>query len=208
MKPVKIVVRFMDGRIKKGYTQDFFPNKAAFHLSRNEAGRAEESEEIRVNELKAVFFVHTFAGNPDYKERKRFDEGDNPGGRKVEVTFSDGELLQGSILGYNPKEAGFFLFPADPKSNNMRAFVVNASVKAFRFLDSNNEPTNAKDKYECLIPETRGKLLMVSGEERSVLKLVLSKVLETDSGREYIIEKLGKDYLQIAEELLEEMETS
>jgi hypothetical protein len=208
MKPVKIVVRFRDERIKKGYTQDFFPNKPVFHLVRNQGGGSDEPEEIRVSDLKAVFFVHTFAGNPDYKERKRFSEGDSPGGRKVEVAFTDGEVLQGSILGYNPKEAGFFLFPADPRSNNMRAFVVNASVSAFRFLESDAEPADAKGKYECLIPEARGKLLMVSGEERSVLKLVLSKVLETDSGREYIIEKLGKDYLQIAEELLEEMETA
>jgi hypothetical protein len=57
-----------------------------------------------------------------------------------------------------------------------------------------------------LIPETGGKLLMVSGEERKVLKLILAGVLETDSGREYIIEKLGEVYLRLAEELLEEME--
>jgi len=31
-------------------------------------------------------------------------------------------------------------------------------------------------------------------------------VLETDSGREYIVEKLGDSYLKIAQELLEEME--
>jgi hypothetical protein len=114
--------------------------------------------------------------------------------------------LRGSILGYNAKEAGFFFFPADPKSNNQRAFVVNASVKKIRYLGSDPTPSRANNDYQCLIPETRGKLLMVSGEERKVLKLILARVLETDSGREYIIENLGEDYLKIALELLEEME--
>jgi hypothetical protein len=48
---------------------------------------------------------------------------------------------------------------------------------------------------------------MVSGKEKKVLKLVLSKVLGTESGREYIIGKLGNAYLGIAEELLKEMDT-
>jgi hypothetical protein len=47
---------------------------------------------------------------------------------------------------------------------------------------------------------------MVRGEERRVLRLALSKVLGMDSGREYIIENLGEDYLKIAQDLLEEME--
>ena len=47
---------------------------------------------------------------------------------------------------------------------------------------------------------------MVSGKEKKVLRLVLSKVLETDRGRAYITGKLGGDYLRIAEELLKEME--
>jgi hypothetical protein len=206
MKPVKIVVRFSDGRVKKGYCQDFFPNKPLFHLIRNDAGRSQELEEIPVADLKALFFVNTFAGNPDYKERKEFAEGDSPKGRKVEVSFADGEILQGSVLGYSTKEPGFFLFPVDPNSNNLKAFVMNASVKEFRYLGSETAPVSTKNDYQCLIPENRGKLLMISGEERKVLRLVLSKVLETDSGKEYIIEKLGAHYLKIAQELLEEME--
>ena len=58
------------------------------------------------------------------------------------------------------------------------------------------------------IPETCGKLLMVTDEETMLLKVVLSKVMETDSGRQYIVEKLGNSYLQIASELLKQMESS
>jgi hypothetical protein len=134
MEPAKIVARFRDGQIKKGYSQDFFPNKPVFHLAKDARGTAGEPEAVQVNDLKALFFVKDFSGNPNYKEQKRFMEGDKPSGRKVEVTFLDGEVLEGSVLGYNPKQSGFFLFLADPKGNNIRVFVVNNAIKKFRYL--------------------------------------------------------------------------
>jgi hypothetical protein len=218
MDPVKIVVRFSDGRIKKGYSQDFFPNKPVFHLTISQSVESAEPEEIRLADLKAIFFVNAFDGNPHYSERKEFAEGDSPKGRKIEVAFADGEIIQGSVLGYNPKEIGFFLFPADPNSNNLRAFVVNKAVNKFRYLGSEQSQTStsaqastqaqapARNDYQVLLPETWGKLLMLSGEERTLLALILARVMETDSGREYIIEKLGKRYLKIAYDLLKEME--
>ena len=134
MKPAKIVAKCGSGKIIRGYSQDFFPNKPVFHLSKSENGTSQKIEELRTMDLKALFFVKDFLGNPDHKERKVFLEGDKASGRKVEVTFIDGEVLQGSVLGYNPQQLGFFLFPVDPKSNNERVFIVNASVKDFRYL--------------------------------------------------------------------------
>ncbi len=208
MDSVKIVVRFADGRVLKGYSQDFFPNKPVFHLVKNLARGSANVKEIRISELKAIYFVKTFAGNPDYKERKTFAEGDISQGRKAEVAFVDGEILQGSVLGYNPKDSGFFLFPSDPRSNNHRVFVVNNSVKSFKYLEAGLVPKTHKDDYQSLIPEIRGKLLMITDEERILLRMVLSKVMETDSGRDYIVEKLGVPYLKIAEELLKSMEAA
>ena len=207
MESVKIVVRFADGRILKGYSQDFFPNKPAFHLAKNLAKGSTNHKEISVSDLKAIFFVKTFAGNPDYKERKRFVEGDIAQGRKAEVVFLDGEILQGSVLGYDPNSPGFFLFPSDPKSNNQRVFVINSAVKNFRYLKDEMAQKNPGDDYQCLVPATRGKLLMVTDQERILLREVLSKVMETHGGREYIVERLGEPYLQIAADLLEEMES-
>jgi hypothetical protein len=140
-------------------------------------------------------------------ERKRFVEGDSAQSRKAEVIFLDGEVLQGSILGYDPKGPGFFLFPSDPKSNNQRVFVINSAVKSFRYLEDEMSQKTPGDGYQCLMPETRGKLLMVTDEERILLRVVLSKVMETEGGREYIVEKLGEPYLQIAADLLKEMES-
>lgn len=131
---LKIVAHYADGRVVKGYSQDFFPNKPHFHLFPAFGEPTDKAIEVRIQELKAVFFVRDFAGNPSYNERKGFAEGERPPGRKVEVTFRDGEVLVGTTLGYDPKRLGFFFIPADPKSNNLKVFAVSAAVTNVRFL--------------------------------------------------------------------------
>jgi hypothetical protein len=133
METLKVVARYIDGRVSKGLSQDFFPNKDRFHIYPADKASS-ETIEIFLKELKAVFFVRDFVGNFQYDERKEYVEGDKPSGRKIEVTFKDGEVLVGTTLGYDPSRPGFFLFPADPKSNNVRVFAVTTSVKKVRFL--------------------------------------------------------------------------
>jgi hypothetical protein len=133
MEALKIVARYVDGRVAKGLSQDFFPNKDRFHISPTDKS-SRETVEILLKELKAVFFVRDFVGDSQYNERKEYVEGEKPTGRKIEVTFKDGEVLVGTTLGYDPSRPGFFLFPADPKSNNVRVFAVTTAVKKVRFL--------------------------------------------------------------------------
>jgi hypothetical protein len=133
METLKVVGRYNDGRVVKGLSQDFFPNKDRFHISPGNKPSA-ETVEILLKELKAVFFVRDFVGDSQYNERKEYAEGEKPAGRKIEVTFRDGEVLVGTTLGYDPSRLGFFLFPADPKTNNVRVFAVTTSVKKVRFL--------------------------------------------------------------------------
>ena len=73
-----------------------------------------------------------FNGNPQYQERKSF--GSKSQGRRVEVTFSDGEVVLGTTLNYRPDGQGFFVSPADPGANNTRVFVVSAALRRVRFL--------------------------------------------------------------------------
>jgi len=133
MEPVKVVARYVNGKRVKGFSQDFFPNKDRFHVY-PAAKPSGEAVEVLVKELKAIFFVQDFVGNAFYNERKKYMEGENPSGRKVEVTFMDGEVLVGSTLGYDPNRVGFFVFPADPKCNNIRVFALTAAIKKVRFL--------------------------------------------------------------------------
>ena len=133
---VKIVVHYGDGKILKGFSQDFYPNKPSFHLLPATTGFSftDEAVGVRIEELKAVFFVRDFAGDPSYDERKNFAEGERPPGRKVRVVFKDGEVLVGSTVGYDRQRRGFFLVPADPLSNNRSIFAVSAAVTSVRFL--------------------------------------------------------------------------
>jgi len=133
MGKVKVVVRYSDGKIIKGSSKDFFPNKDSFHLipANNPSGGPIE---VSIKDLKAIFMVRDFIGNRLYKERKKYIEGEKPSGKKVEVTFMDSEVLVGSTLGYDPKRQGFFIFPADPKSNNIRVYVVSSGAKKVRYL--------------------------------------------------------------------------
>lgn len=47
---------------------------------------------------------------------------------------------------------------------------------------------------------------MLSGAERILFKLVLPRIMEAKSARQYIVENLGSAYLPIGQELLQEME--
>ncbi len=134
VEAVKVIARFADGRVAKGHTLDFNPAKAMFHLLPMGAPTDADQPEIAISELKALFFVRDFTGNPHYTEKKDFSAARKPAGRRIEVTFKDGEVLVGSTMGYDKKRQGFFLFPADPISNNQKVYVVNAAVKSARYL--------------------------------------------------------------------------
>ena len=132
--PIKVVVRYSDGRILKGYTQNFAPDKAFFHLLPVDAEFPDQNKNISFKGLKAVFFVRDFTGNQSYIEKKIFPQGMNIIGRKIEVTFKDGEVLVGSTMGYDPGRSGFFVYPSDQNWNLLRAFVVSEAIESVRFI--------------------------------------------------------------------------
>ncbi len=125
----QVVAHYADGRILKGWAADFFPNKTSFHLEREGSG---ETMEIQIEELKGVFFVKTFEGNPQAQLRT---DGERAGmGKKIQVEFTDGETLIGYTSGYNPGRAGFFVFPIDPADNNEKVYVVTDATTAVSFI--------------------------------------------------------------------------
>jgi hypothetical protein len=128
----QVVARCQDGRVLKGLTNDFFPAKDRFHLLPAGSPAGAVPVEVVVSSLKAVFFVHDLKGSPDHKKTNAFDHA--LPGRKIRVVFKDGEVLVGTTNGYQPGRPGFFLFPADSKSNNERCYIVSASAKEITFL--------------------------------------------------------------------------
>jgi len=130
----KIVVRYQNGRVVKGTTGDFLPTKPAFHLTLADATRDAKPLDVQVAELKAIFFVKDFVGNPERKKSQEFPAGRPVVGRKIRVVFQDGETLVGTTQGYDPLRPGFFVIPADANSNNERCFVVTRATKQVSFI--------------------------------------------------------------------------
>ncbi len=128
MVPNKVVIKFKDNTLAKGKTSDFFPNKTQFHLEDTNG----EILDINIEDLKAVFFVKDFEGNKDHKDD--YSDEIAAGGRKIKVSFSDGETIVGYTLGYSPDRQGFYLTPADLQGNNERIFVVKSATENIEFL--------------------------------------------------------------------------
>jgi hypothetical protein len=129
----KVVVAYLDGRRLKGYTNDFSPVRDQFYLFPEglDPKPGDRGTPVRIAELKAVFFVKDFAGNSGQREATA--AAPLPG-KKIEVTFADGERLIGSSVAYNPRNLGFFMQPANPADNNERIFVINRNVKQVKVL--------------------------------------------------------------------------
>jgi FMN phosphatase YigB (HAD superfamily) len=135
----KVVVHYVDGRIEKGYTSDFQPQKEMFHLVIDEEGR-EKSKPVKIDDLKAVFFVKELKGKyQDVPETKKTFEDEEFKdkklvGKKIKIVFTDGEVLYGITFGYSQQRRGFFFNPLNPESNNERIFAVWSAVKDMKIL--------------------------------------------------------------------------
>ncbi len=123
-KDIRVVAHYRDGHLLKGTTLDFQPAKPEFHIRTSKG----DVHEVRLNDLKAVFFVKKLQGNTDYGERKGFLSNRDKG-KKVLVEFSDGEVIFGYTLSYSKTGLGFFMLPGDPHSNNEKVFIVHSATK-------------------------------------------------------------------------------
>jgi hypothetical protein len=136
----KIVVKFKDGKIVKGWSTDFGPKKEIFHLNPLEE-YGKDILEIEISSLKAVFFVKDYKGDKNYKKVRSFDGSPEgiPTERKIVIIFKDGENFYGTTHSYDPERKGFFVYPIDPKDNNDRVFIVSPSVDSVKFQKFNSE---------------------------------------------------------------------
>jgi hypothetical protein len=125
-----VVARFLDGRLVRGYTADFHPSKPQLHLSAEPYSN--DTLFLPLSDLKALFFVRDFAGDQTRVDGNEF--GATIQGRKVAVTFHDCETLMGTTLNYRGEGNGFFVQPADARSNNLRVFVAPGAAPQVRFL--------------------------------------------------------------------------
>jgi hypothetical protein len=130
-EPIKVVAHYIDGRLLKGTTRDFFVKRDVIHVQPLDDVTALP---VRFEELKALYFVRDFEGDPRRADLRGFAQKRWPSehGRKIAVRFKDGELLCGFTTSYSADREGFFINPADPLSNNERIYVVRASTSAVK----------------------------------------------------------------------------
>jgi hypothetical protein len=132
----KVVVGFLHGARIKGYLHGFSARNESFSLLPEEDPLGGQEIKVEMKALKAVFFVWDFTGNHEHQDPYQ----DSPptgvpkDGRTIEVTFRDGEKIVGRTEAYNSQRIGFFISPVDPKSNNIRIFVVNKNTRQVRLL--------------------------------------------------------------------------
>jgi hypothetical protein len=124
----RVVAHFSsDGRVLKGSTQNFLPNRETFHVLPAEGAPVLE---VRTQQLKGLFFVKDLAGDALRRDLRGFlsAPGEASHGKKIAVRFADGELLCGHSLAFQPGRSGFFVFPCDAAGNNLRVYVVSAAA--------------------------------------------------------------------------------
>ena len=123
-----VVVHFLDGKLLKGTANDFFPARPSFHLNEDGTGTVTE---IQFEGLKAMFFVKSLVGDTTRQDNQ--DSERTGFGRRIMVSFQDGETIHGYTSGYAPNRPTFFVFPADPESNNEKIFVIASAATDVRF---------------------------------------------------------------------------
>jgi hypothetical protein len=111
----RVVLHTVDGQVKRGLLVDALLDAPELPLQSAGAGAAEL---LPTEGIKAIFFMLA----PGEKAPA-------PEGKKVRVTFRDGRQVAGFSPDYQEGLSGFFMIPADTRTNTGRIWVYQAAVK-------------------------------------------------------------------------------
>jgi hypothetical protein len=127
----RLVVRYADGRLLKGYSQEFTASSGSLQVWPRPNAPSMTRITVPLAYLKAVFFVRDFEGDAEHVERCDGEPAER--GRSIAVTFLDGEVLVGTTMSYRTDADGFFIRPVDDGSNNVRIFVASRAIRHVQF---------------------------------------------------------------------------
>lgn len=128
----KVVVHTRKHQVYRGFSKKEFIGKSVRILDEN----GNESD-FPLKDLKAVFFVREFSGDPAYDE-VIFLRKDKPRPWLwAHVEFEDGEVIEGRIKNeediVNHAE-GFFLWLSDEFANSESVYVIKDFIRKFRIM--------------------------------------------------------------------------
>jgi len=110
----RVVVHTVDGQVKRGTLLDPTLEVSPLELHLPDGG----SDHLPVDRVRAIFFMLT-QGEPPAA----------PDGARVRVTFRDGRQVAGFSPDYDPAAPGFFMIPADTRTNTARIWVYRSAVR-------------------------------------------------------------------------------
>jgi hypothetical protein len=114
--PHRVIVHTLEGQVKRGLLRQASLDGEQIEL---EIIAGQPPERLATQRLKAVFFLLAPGTKPSAAQ-----------GQKLRVTFNDERQVAGFAPNYHPTDKGFFLFPADPRTNTERIYVYRAAVKS------------------------------------------------------------------------------
>lgn len=144
-EPQKIVVQFGE-RSVKGFLESpgWMPQAFASGAARNGALEnlrirhldSGKVEEIPIGNVKAVFYVRSFEGDPGHANLNFYSRAPIADGIWMRVEFRDGEVMEGLVLNSLQYlvEPGFFILPTSPDSNNELVYVLKSWLADHRVL--------------------------------------------------------------------------
>lgn len=128
----QVVGKYRDGRLIRGYTNDFSPMNPYLHIS--PAPHAEGSEFVSMMHLDALFFGRD-ARRSDLDDVELSGPDVVPAnGRRVAVPLPNGTEIVGSARSYSRNASGFFVESFDQDSGTFRVFVTAGGVRSVRFV--------------------------------------------------------------------------
>jgi hypothetical protein len=113
----RVIVHTMEGQVKRGILRNANLDAESLDL---EILAGQPPLRMPTARLKAVFFQLVPGARPA-----------PPQGQKLRVTFVDGRQVAGFAPAYDPNEPGFFLLPADTRTNPAeRIYIYRAAIKS------------------------------------------------------------------------------
>ena len=128
----RVVIRKLD----KGLVKGFMDPNGYLAAQVEVLDREGRLIQVPLAEIKGIFFVRDFEGNPDRAERKIFRSRPRLAGLWVRMTFKDTEVLE-AILPNNLLEIdplGYLVTPPDVYSNNLRIFIPRTALTEMEVL--------------------------------------------------------------------------
>jgi hypothetical protein len=109
----RVILHTMEGQVKRGAITDTNLGDDAIHLELANGG----NEALPRSRVKAIFFMLAPGARAP-----------QPEGQKVRVTFKDGRQVAGYAKSHASSPIGFFVVPADNRTNTDRIFIYRHAV--------------------------------------------------------------------------------